>query len=154
MEHRENTLPDKIYRIQEGAGVPLHPNSPNRSRSTQGREKLPSAASSPGLTPIDAPKPTPKQKLGSNYQYFTGNTVFCWGGRLQNTRHRPINIATGLLVVAPSALFFVFSASWLWHNISPAIPIVFAYVFYICMSSFIHASVSDPGVSLPTCHFT
>jgi len=130
------------------------PNSPNRSRSTQGREKLPSAASSPGLTPVDAPKPAPKQKLGSNYQYFTGNTVFCWGGRLQNTRHRPINIATGLFVVAPSALFFIFSASWLWHNISPAIPIVFAYAFYICMSSFIHASVSDPGVSLPTCIFT
>jgi palmitoyltransferase ZDHHC9/14/18 len=121
------------------------PNSPNRS--TQGREKLSSVASSPGLTPVDAPKPIPKQKLGSNYQYFTGNTIFCWGGRLQNTRHKPINIATGLFVVIPGALFFVFSAPWLWHNISPSIPIVFAYVFYICMSSFIHASLSDPGVS-------
>ena len=121
------------------------PHSPNRS--TQGREKLPSVASSPGLTPVDAPKPVPKQKLGSNHQYFTGNTVFLLGGRLQNTREKPINIATGLLVVIPGVLFFVFSASWFWHNISPSIPIVFAYVFYICMSSFIHASVSDPGVS-------
>ena len=123
------------------------PNSPNRS--TQGREKLSSVASSPGLTPVEAPKEMSKQQLGSNYQYFTGNTVFCWGGRLQNTRHRPINIATGLFVVIPSVLFFVFSASWLWHNISPAIPIVFAYVFYICITSFIHASLTDPGVSLP-----
>jgi palmitoyltransferase ZDHHC9/14/18 len=122
------------------------PNSPNRS--TQGREKLSSVASSPGLTPIDAPKPKPKQKLGANHQYFTGNTVFCWGGRLQNTREKPINIATGLFCIIPGVLFFVFSAPWFWHNISPAIPIVFAYVFYICMSSFIHASVSDPGVSL------
>ena len=121
------------------------PNSPNRS--TQGREKLSSVASSPGLTPVDAPKEVKSKRLGNNYEYFTGNTVFFWGGRLQNTRHRPINIATGLFVVVPSALFYVFSASWLWHNISPAIPIVFAYVFYICMSSFIHASVSDPGVS-------
>jgi palmitoyltransferase ZDHHC9/14/18 len=123
------------------------PNSPNRS--TQGREKLDSIASSPGMTPADLPKDTTKQKLGSNYQYFAGNTVFSMGGRLQNTRSTPINIATGLFVLAPGILFFVFSASWLWHDISPSLPILFAYVFYICMSSFIHASVSDPGVSCP-----
>lgn len=121
--------------------------SPNRS--TQGREKLSSAASSPGLTPTDAPKPIPKQKLGTNYEYFTGNTVFFWGGRLQNTRDKPISIATGLAVVLPGVLFFVFSAPWLWHHISPAIPIVFAYGFYICLSSFTHASLSDPGVRFP-----
>lgn len=120
-------------------------NTPNRNM--QGREKLSSVASSPGLTPIDAPKKTDSPKVGDNYQYFTGNTVFCWGGRLQNTRHKPVNIATGFIFIVPSALFFIFSASWLWHNISPAIPIVYAYVFYICISSFIHASVSDPGVS-------
>jgi len=128
-----------------GRGDPA-PHSPNRS--THGREKLSSVASSPGLTPMDAPKSmTRKSDLGGNYKYFTGNTVFWWGGRLQNTRHKPINIATGLAVVIPSVLFFVFSAPWLWHNVSPAIPIVFAYLFYICVSSFIHASVSDPGVS-------
>jgi palmitoyltransferase ZDHHC9/14/18 len=121
------------------------PHSPNRS--AQGREKLSSVASSPGLTPIDAPKPAPKQKLGANHQYFTGNTIFWLGGRLQNTREKPINIVTGLFVAIPGVLFFVFSAPWFWHNISPSIPIVFAYVFYICMSSFVHASVSDPGVS-------
>lgn len=44
-------------------------------------------------------------------------------------------------------------APWLWHNISPAIPILFAYVFYICFSSFIHASVVDPGVSCNACFY-
>ncbi|KAL8655511.1 MAG: hypothetical protein Q9210_000817 [Variospora velana] len=34
----------------------------------------------------------PIKKIGFNYQYFTGNTVFCWGGRLQNTRDRPLNV--------------------------------------------------------------
>lgn len=121
------------------------PTSPNRSN--QGREKLSSIASSPGLTPVDPPKSAPKNaKLGSNYEYFTGNTIFFWGGRIQNTRHRPINIATGLLFIIPGALFFVFSAPWLWHNISPAIPIVFAYLYYLAMSSFIHASITDPGI--------
>lgn len=122
--------------------------SPSPSRSNQGREKLSSAASSPGFTRADAqPKDKQIPNLGKNHQYFTGNTVFCWGGRLQNTRHRPINIATGLFVLVPSILFFVFSAPFLWHHVSPAVPILFAYLFYICMSSFIHASVSDPGVS-------
>jgi palmitoyltransferase ZDHHC9/14/18 len=46
---------------------------------------------------------------GKNYEYFSGNTVFCWGGRLQNTRHRPINILTCLLIVLPAVLFFIFS---------------------------------------------
>lgn len=121
-------------------------NSP--SRSSKGREKLSSVASSPGLTPTHVLKPTPKTpNLGSNYQYFTGNLIFFWGGRLQNTRDRPVSIGTGFFVVLPGILFFAFSASWLWHNISPAIPIVFAYVYYVCVSSFLHASLSDPGVS-------
>ncbi|TVY88954.1 Palmitoyltransferase [Lachnellula willkommii] len=120
-------------------------NSPNRS--TKGREKLSSVASSPGLTPTHVLKPTPtKPNLGSNYQYFTGNAMFFLGGRLQNTRDRPVSIGTGFLVVLPGILFYVFSASWLWHNISPAIPILFAYVYYVCVSSFFHASLSNPGI--------
>ena len=124
------------------------PNSPNRS--TQGREKLSSAASSPGLASFEASKTASKKKLGYNYQYFNGNTVFFLRGRLQNARSSPINIATALLFILPSVLYFIFSAPWLWHNISPAIPIVYAYIFYLCLSSFIHGSVSDPGVSHPT----
>ena len=62
---------------------------------------------SPHLHEKVAPKaPT---KLGRNHEYFTGNTVFCWGGRIQNTRERPINIFTGMLVVVPSVLYFVFA---------------------------------------------
>ncbi|KAI1003688.1 Palmitoyltransferase erf2 [Podosphaera aphanis] len=85
-------------------------------------------------------------KLGKNWEYFTGNTFFCCGGRLQNTRHRPINIATASFVIIPSIVFFVFSAPWIWHNISPAIPITFGYITYLCISSFLHASMSDPGI--------
>ena len=121
------------------------PSSPNRSM--QGREKLSSAASSPGLPSFEPTKIPLKKNLGSNYQYFSGNTIFFLGGRWQNARSRPINIGTGLLVIIPSVLFFIFSAPWLWQNISPAIPIIYAYVFFISMSSFVHASVSDPGVS-------
>ena len=44
-----------------------------------------------------------------NHEFFPGNTIFCCGGRFQNTRQRPINIATGILVVLPAVLFFVYS---------------------------------------------
>ena len=44
-----------------------------------------------------------------NYEYFTGNTCFCWGGRFQNARHRPVNLFTGLAIVAPMVLFYVFT---------------------------------------------
>ena len=122
----------------------------SRNRSTDGAEKLSSAASSARGTRPPQQKAVPAESyekgLGRVYQYFEGNTIFFLGGRWQNTKHRPINIATGIFVVVPCALFFGFEAPWLWHNVSPAIPITFAYLVYICLSSFIHASVSDPGI--------
>ncbi|KAF2757329.1 zf-DHHC-domain-containing protein [Pseudovirgaria hyperparasitica] len=127
--------------------IPSRGGAPSVPRP-QGHEKLASAASSPRLTQEkkEALKQSVRRELGKNHQYFSGNTVFCWGGRLQNTRDRPINIITGLLVALPSALFFAFSAPWLWQHVSPAIPIIFAYLALICLSSFFHASVTDPGI--------
>lgn len=136
--------------------IPGKSEQEQRNRSTEGAEKLSSAASSPGLHPVDS-QGRPRQNMaqllkerpamGRVFEYFEGNTRFFFGGRWQNTRQRPVNIATGVFAVLPCALFFGFEAPWLWHNVSPAIPIVFAYLTYICLSSFIHASVSDPGVS-------
>lgn len=182
---RDRDQKDKPQRLNLGANYTGHatqdapPKSPlsflslqnrgagynnNESRGHQGHEHLSSAGSSPGPLDVKQPK-LPKTNMGKNYEYFLGNTLFCGGGRFQNSRDKPVNIATGLLVVVPSALFFAFSyvhalcmicgtalillirAPWLWHNISPAIPIVFAYIFYVCFSSFVHASVVDPGVS-------
>lgn len=121
------------------------------SHDHRGHDRLSSANSSPG--PMDVKKPQlPKGRLGKNWEYFIGNTLFCGGGRFQNSRDKPVNIATGLLLIVPSALFFAFSGPWLWHNISPAIPICFAYVFYICFSSFVHASVVDPGIMPRNAH--
>lgn len=79
------------------------------SRSTsQGRQRLGSVAEPPKTADSGTSKKG-VPKSGINYQHFEGNTVFCWGGRLQNTRDRPINIATGIIVVLPTILFFVYS---------------------------------------------
>ncbi|KZF20517.1 zf-DHHC-domain-containing protein, partial [Xylona heveae TC161] len=116
-----------------------------RDNQIIGREKLASADSSPQLGPYETNNHV-RRDSERNYQYFPGNTVFCFGGRLQNTKDRPVNIVTFVLVILPSALFFGFSAPWLWLHVSPAIPILFAYLFLICVSSFTHASVTDPGI--------
>ena len=75
-------------------------------KEMQGHEQLPSSNNSPTFAK-KPPEATPKSDI--NYQYFSGNTVFCWGGRLQNARDRPINIASGIIVVLPAALFFTYS---------------------------------------------
>lgn len=129
-----------------------------QNRSTEGAEKLSSGASSPKLGPMDGQRhprtqstlqnPPDVPVAGRVFEYFEGNTRFFLGGRWQNTKGRPINIATGVFIAVPCLIFFASSAPWLWHNVSPGIPLTFAYLTYICISSFIHASVSDPGVSV------
>lgn len=168
-ESNRNHLRVDVGRSHKGANIPSPIKSPRsfrssfllaskgeqgQNRSTDGAEKLSSNASSPNLqaairrnnaeTETHAPKPV--QPPGRVYQYFDGNTVFCFGGRWQNSKQQPINIATGIFVLTPCVLFFIFEAPWLWNNVSPAIPITVAYLTFICVSSFIHASVSDPGI--------
>ena len=121
------------------------------TRGMAGAEKLSSVTSSPAPTASETKTVLPQHRIrpprsGQNYQYFDGSTVFCLKGRFQNTRSKPVNIATGLLIVVPGIVFFTMSAPFLWDNVSRAIPISFAYLVYISMSSFFHASVSDPGV--------
>jgi palmitoyltransferase ZDHHC9/14/18 len=134
-------------------------------RPNQGHEKLTSAESSPRLARREVSKSVVKKELGKNHEYFSGNTAFCWGGRLQNTRDRPVNLATAIMIILPACLFFgyscvypilaqnsfcltrIYRAPWLWRNVSPSIPILFAYLFLVSVSSFLHASASDPGVS-------
>lgn len=75
----------------------LHSNEPSpryneHARNTQEKEYL-----------------AQQSALGRNYEYFEGNNVFWLGGRLQNARDRPMNIFTGILLVVPAILFFVFS---------------------------------------------
>lgn len=130
--------PLSFLSLQNRGGAP----DPRHSRA---HERLSSADSSPGSI-VKQHHSTRKVNLGKNYEYFAGNTLFFGGGRFQNSRDKPINIATGIFVVLPSALFFTYSAPWLWLHISPAIPILFAYLFCLCFSSFIHASVVDPGI--------
>jgi len=70
----------------------------------QGHEKLDSTDSTPKIPP-DNLKAQTKANPGNNYEYFTGNTAFFWGGRMQNTRDKPIILATAILAILPAPLF-------------------------------------------------
>ena len=111
----------KGYR-QVSSSLPQNKDSPNSFRAnfllparsnissrntTRDHQRLGSAT--PSKTAQSQRQKEPLPEAGVNYQYFSGNTVFCWGGRLQNTRDRPINIGTTIIVILPSTLFFIFS---------------------------------------------
>jgi palmitoyltransferase ZDHHC9/14/18 len=121
----------------------------DRRISSQGHEKLPSQPNSPS-DDIDnktlPPIPAPKVSNHRNHEYYAGNTVFLFLGRLMNTRAEPLNLLTVFLVALPAVLFFVSSAPWLWYNVSPALPIVYGYIVFLTLSSFSHAAFSDPGM--------
>jgi palmitoyltransferase ZDHHC9/14/18 len=89
--------------------LPSREGRSSQMRPQEGHEKLASAESSPRMARKEAHIEAVRKELGKNYQYFSGNTVFCWGGRFQNTRDRPVNVATGILIVVPAGLFFGFS---------------------------------------------
>jgi palmitoyltransferase ZDHHC9/14/18 len=76
---------------------------------SRSHERLSSVASSSPRSMKAHQSSEPPQNLGKNYEYFTGNTVFWGSGRFQNSRDKPVNIATGFLIVLPVALFFAFS---------------------------------------------
>lgn len=82
----------------------------SKGRLEPGHQPLHSNATSP-VHPRQSSQHPKSQKgaFGKNHEYFEGNTVFWWGGRMQNARDRPVNIATGIVIVVPGILFFVFS---------------------------------------------
>lgn len=153
--NNSSTAPRSPRSLREHLGLGSRRTSKNQEQNRKlspQHEKLRSYPSSPrdgnhekSRAPFPLPATTPKTR-GRNYEYFAGNMLFFLSGRLLNTKAKPLNVATFVLTTLPVALFFAFSAPWLWLHVSPAVPIIFAYIFYITISSFLHAALSDPGI--------
>lgn len=147
-----NMQPKSPRSLRASLGLSSHRASyqhQDRRPSPGQHEKLHSDPSSPNEVekpPLSSTHEPHRQGEGKNYEYFAGNMLFFLSGRCLNTRARPLNIATFTLTALPAALFFAFSAHWLWHHVSPALPLIFAYIFYLTTSSFLHAAFSDPGI--------
>ncbi|KAI8604053.1 DHHC palmitoyltransferase-domain-containing protein [Dissophora ornata] len=81
-----------------------------------------------------------------NYKVYPGRNVFLCGGRIMTSRDFPAFIVAILLLLVPTGLFYGFTSPYLWHRLSPAAPIVHAYIFIITFSSMLKTSWTDPGV--------
>ncbi|KAI8647925.1 DHHC palmitoyltransferase-domain-containing protein [Parasitella parasitica] len=81
-----------------------------------------------------------------NYRKYSGKTIFFCGGRFLTSRALWAFCLSMFLFVMPSVLFLIFTCPWLWHHISPAVPIIFAYIFCIAFVSMLKTSWTDPGI--------
>ncbi|KAK7203679.1 palmitoyltransferase erf2 [Myxozyma melibiosi] len=81
----------------------------------------------------------------SSLPVFQGNARFFLGGRLQTSVGPPTNLLAVVAIVVPVGLYFGFCAPRIWHRLSPAIPILVAYLLVLSLSSLFKLT-SDPGV--------
>ncbi|KAI8581860.1 hypothetical protein K450DRAFT_229601 [Umbelopsis ramanniana AG] len=81
-----------------------------------------------------------------NYQVFPGQNRFFCQGRLMTSREYWAFLTALVILLVPSALFFAFTCPWLWINIHPSVPIIFAYLFVLAMASMLKTSWTDPGI--------
>lgn len=85
--------------------------------------------------------------LRKNYQKSENSKyVFFLGGRLHTIKSKnPTSIITFMLIIIPGVLFIIFEASWHWNNISPAITMIFIYLWMINISLFLKLATGDSG---------
>ncbi|KAI8149910.1 DHHC palmitoyltransferase-domain-containing protein [Fennellomyces sp. T-0311] len=81
-----------------------------------------------------------------NYKLFPGNNAFFCDGRLLTSRAYWAFVLALCVLIIPSILFAIFVCPWLWRHISPAIPIIFAYLFALALASMLKTSWTDPGI--------
>ncbi|ODQ80099.1 hypothetical protein BABINDRAFT_24523, partial [Babjeviella inositovora NRRL Y-12698] len=83
------------------------------------------------------------------------NHYFCFGGRFRTAKHSIyLNIFMFMAIILPLVVFLVFEAKWTWHHVSPAVPLLFVYVWLVCAASFVKAAGGDPGVLPRNVHLT
>ncbi|KAF0458959.1 zf-DHHC-domain-containing protein [Gigaspora margarita] len=80
------------------------------------------------------------------YQVWPGRNRFFFGGRIMTSRDFPAFLVAFSALVVPSVLFLAFTCPYLFHNISPAVVFVFAYLFLLALTSMLRTSWSDPGI--------
>ncbi|KAI9498376.1 DHHC palmitoyltransferase-domain-containing protein [Zychaea mexicana] len=111
--------------------------SPPQDRQQQEQQSLPRTPSPPRAIRITSTR---------NYKLFPGNNVFFFQGRLLTSRAYWAFFLALCVLIAPSVLFAIFVCPWLWLHISPAIPVIFAYLFVLALASMLKSSWTDPGI--------
>ncbi|XP_047648733.1 palmitoyltransferase ZDHHC18 isoform X3 [Phacochoerus africanus] len=80
------------------------------------------------------------------WEVFPGRNRFYCGGRLMLAGHGGVFALTLLLILTTTVLFFVFDCPFLARQLTLAIPIIAAILFFFVMSCLLQTSFTDPGI--------
>ncbi|KAI9301046.1 DHHC palmitoyltransferase-domain-containing protein [Cunninghamella echinulata] len=142
----DNNYLSQRYSLKQPMSINQHTSSPPSSSAVA---DFPLEVNNIHST-LQQQKQQPKQALRTvpirNYEQFPGNNVFFCNGRILTNRAFWAFIITIILLCGPCILFAIFVCPWLWYNISPAVPILFGYIFTLCFASMIKTSWTDPGI--------
>lgn len=115
--------------------------------STQPQPQL-RTESEPKPKPTDAnslPIITVSKRVRRYASYPSNNHFFCFGTFITSTDFSPF---AGVVIYALilGAAFFAFIAPYLWHHLSIAPVIIFAYLYLLVLASLFKTAFSDPGI--------
>lgn len=80
------------------------------------------------------------------WRILPGRNRFAFDGRLLMARKMGVFYFTVFLIVATSALFFVFDCVFLARRVTPVIPVVAVLLVVFVLAMLFHTSFSDPGI--------
>ncbi|OBA21633.1 Palmitoyltransferase ERF2 [Metschnikowia bicuspidata var. bicuspidata NRRL YB-4993] len=90
-----------------------------------------------------------------NYQVQKHQDMGAWylcGGRLRTGKKLPLNVIVALVMITCAVLFFIYEAPWTWSHLSPAVPVMFAYLWFLTAMFFVKAATLDPGIQPRNLH--
>lgn len=102
---------------------------------------------------LSDPRHTSSKSPRYNYQLYEDTPyIYLCGGRFHFVKKEPYSICIGIVLVATGILYWVFEAPWAWHHQSPAVVIIFSYLWLLSLFYLLKGTLSDPGIQKRNLH--
>lgn len=102
---------------------------------------------------LSDPNHVSTEKSRYNYERYAGTPhIYLCGGRFQFVKKKPYSISIAIAIVATGVLYWIFEAPWAWHHQSPAVVIVFSYLWLLSLYYLLRGTLSDPGIQKRNVH--